>query len=117
LDDTQRKHLFSILKDLETKGDLTGTSLNEGLAGLLKGPAAQQPSKNTSSKTSSAVAKKSSVQQRSRNELIIRVLSTLGNPHVCGLTEVELFDTNAEKIPLSSSCILVRNQGKVQKCP
>lgn len=45
----------------------------------------------------------------------MRVLSTLGNPHVCGLTEVELFDSNAEKIPLVASCIMVRNQGKGPK--
>lgn len=26
------------------------------------------------------------------NELKLRVLSTHGDPHVCGLTEIELFD-------------------------
>ena len=43
------------------------------------------------------------------NELVLRVMNTLGNPHVCGITEIELFDDNAEKIPLVASCIMVRN--------
>ena len=33
-----------------------------------------------------------------KKELIIKVLSTYGNPHICGLTEIELFDTSAHKI-------------------
>ena len=49
------------------------------------------------------------------NELILRVMSTLGNPHVCGITEIELFDDQAQKIPLVASCIMVRNQGKGPK--
>jgi len=52
---------------------------------------------------------------RSRNELIIKVLSTFGHPHVCGLTEIELFDNNGEKIPLVPSCLMVRNLGKGPK--
>lgn len=42
-------------------------------------------------------------------------MSTLGNPHVCGITELELFDDLAQKIPLSASCIMVRNQGNGPK--
>ena len=42
-------------------------------------------------------------------------MSTLGNPHVCGLTEIELFDENAKKIPLVASCIMVHNQGNGPK--
>jgi Domain of unknown function (DUF4457) len=48
-------------------------------------------------------------------EVLIRVLSTLGNPHVCGLTEIELFDINSNKIALSPSCIMIKNQGRGPK--
>ena len=54
-------------------------------------------------------------RERIHNELVIRVMSTLGNPHVCGITELELFDDQAQKIPLSASCIMVRNQGNGPK--
>lgn len=54
-------------------------------------------------------------KERSHNELILRIMSTLGNPHVCGITEIELFDENARKIQLVPSCIMVRNQGKGPK--
>lgn len=48
---------------------------------------------------------------RSRNELVIRVLSTFGNPHLCGLTEIELFDSGNEKIALLPSNLEIRNLG------
>ena len=51
----------------------------------------------------------------SHNEVLIRILSTLGNPHVCGLTEIELFDVNLNKIALSPSCIMIKNQGRGPK--
>lgn len=35
LDDNQRRQLFAILKELETKGDLSGAKLNEGLQKFL----------------------------------------------------------------------------------
>jgi len=47
--------------------------------------------------------------------VLIRVLSTLGNPHVCGLTEIEIFDDKARKITLAPSCIMIKNQGKGPK--
>lgn len=50
-----------------------------------------------------------------RNELVIRVLNTYGNPHICGLTEIELFDENAKKITLGPSSIFVRNLGQGPK--
>ncbi len=53
----------------------------------------------------------------SHNEVLIRILSTLGNPHVCGLTEIELFDVNLNKIALSPSCIMIKNQGRGPKVP
>jgi hypothetical protein len=46
---------------------------------------------------------------------VIRVINTLGNPHVCGLTEIELFDEKAQKIQIAPACILIRNQGKGPK--
>jgi len=48
-------------------------------------------------------------QERITNELIIRVHRTWGFPHVCGLTEIELYDTAAQKIPLTVKAIEVRN--------
>lgn len=54
-------------------------------------------------------------KERNHNELVLRIMSTLGNPHVCGITEIELFDEFSEKIPLVASCIMVRNQGKGPK--
>jgi len=47
--------------------------------------------------------------------LIIKVISTLGNPHVCGLTEIELFDQNVQRIQIAPACILIRNLGKGPK--
>ena len=29
---------------------------------------------------------------KGKQEIIIRILGTYGNPHICGLTEIELFD-------------------------
>ena len=57
------------------------------------------------------------VRERIHNEIVLRVMSTLGNPHVCGITEIEIFDENCEKIPLVPSCIVVRNQGQGPKVP
>ena len=42
-------------------------------------------------------------------------MSTLGNPHVCGLTEIELFDQNSEKINLPPACVIIKNHGKGPK--
>jgi hypothetical protein len=47
--------------------------------------------------------------------VLIRILTTLGNPHVCGLTELELFDDEANRVALSASCIMIKNQGKGPK--
>lgn len=44
-------------------------------------------------------------------ELIIRVLKTYGNPHICGLTEVELFNSRGEKIQVVPAGLFVRNLG------
>ena len=49
------------------------------------------------------------------NEIILRILSTLGDPHVCGLTEIELFDSHAAKIQVGSSQIMIKNPGKGPK--
>ncbi len=38
LDDAQRRQLFAILKELESKGDLSGPKLNEGLQKFLMQP-------------------------------------------------------------------------------
>lgn len=46
-----------------------------------------------------------------KKELIIRVLSTYGNPHICGLTEIELFDKMASKINLVPAALSLRNLG------
>lgn len=35
-----------------------------------------------------------------KTEVVIRVLKTYGNPHLCGLTEIELFDENAKKLTI-----------------
>lgn len=49
---------------------------------------------------------------RTRGELKIRVLSTHGDPHLCGLTEIELFDESAKKIVLLPQNVIIRNQGR-----
>ena len=43
-----------------------------------------------------------------KHELIFRIISTWGNPHVVGLTEIEAFDKEGSKIPLVLSA---RNLG------
>lgn len=105
LDDTQRHALFQILKTLDSKGDLSNTHLNEGLSLFL----AQNEKQ--------AVSQDRPTETIKHNEVVIRVLSTLGNPHVCGLTEIELFDTHGKRIELSPSCIMIRNQGRGPKVP
>ena len=55
------------------------------------------------------------IPQLMRNELVLRVISTLGNPHVCGLTEIELFDQNSAKINLPPACVVIKNHGKGPK--
>ena len=52
------------------------------------------------------------IQNRTRNELKIRVLSTHGDPHLCGLTEIELFDSAAKKIVVLPPNVTVRNIGR-----
>ena len=74
--------LFSALKDMESKGDLTGDNLQKGLSVFLD-----------QNKTSQA--KEYKPKERMHNEIVLRVLATLGDPHVCGLTEIELFDDKA----------------------
>lgn len=46
---------------------------------------------------------------------MLRVINTLGNPHVCGLTEIELFDSKAAKISLPPACVIIKNHGKGPK--
>jgi len=31
----------------------------------------------------------------------LKVVKTYGNPHLCGLTEIEIFDSDAKKITLA----------------
>lgn len=52
------------------------------------------------------------VADRTRNELRIKVLSTHGDPHVCGLTEIELFDSSAKKVVVLPTNISVKNVGR-----
>jgi hypothetical protein len=35
------------------------------------------------------------IPEEGKYELIIRVLKTYGNPHICGLTEIELFNAQS----------------------
>ena len=49
---------------------------------------------------------------RTRNELRIKVLSTHGDPHVCGLTEIELFDMSAKRVVVLPTNISVKNVGR-----
>lgn len=51
------------------------------------------------------------MQRRARNELLIRVMSTHDNPHLCGLTEIEVFDKNCKKIAILPSWITLKNLG------
>lgn len=44
-------------------------------------------------------------------ELVLRILSTWGSPHLAGLTEVEVFNLEGEKIQVSPGTIQVKNQG------
>ena len=46
-----------------------------------------------------------------KKELIIRVLSTYGNPQICGLTEIELFEKTESKINLVPAALSLRNLG------
>lgn len=50
-----------------------------------------------------------------KQEIIIRVLSTYGNPHICGLTEIEIFDNLSQKILIVPAQITVRNLGQGPK--
>jgi len=51
-------------------------------------------------------------QNRARSELKMRILSTHGDPHLCGLTEIELFDSTAKKIVVLPANVTVRNIGR-----
>jgi len=90
---------------METSGDMSASNLERGLSQFL----------NKSSEPAKITAVKDMGRERIHNELVLRVMSTLGNPHMCGITELELFDDRAKKIPLTASCIMVRNQGKGPK--
>lgn len=46
---------------------------------------------------------------RARNEMRIKVLSTHGDPHLCGLTEIEMFDKQAKKIVILPTNISIKN--------
>ena len=56
--------------------------------------------------------KSSFESERTRNELKIKLLSTHGDPHVCGLTEIELIDDSAKKVVIIPTNIIVNNVGK-----
>ena len=83
---------------MESNGSLSGQNLQEGLDKFLKkSPRAQQPTaqpiKQPATQPSKAApARAAAPKERAQNQVVLRVLSTLGNPHVCGLTEIELFD-------------------------
>ncbi len=50
-----------------------------------------------------------------KQELVLKILKTYGNPHLCGLTEIEIFDQNSQKIQLVPASISVRNLGQGPK--
>jgi hypothetical protein len=45
--------------------------------------------------------------------LAVKILSTHGDPHLCGLTEVEVFDEQGKKIRLAPTNLNMRNVGRV----
>mmetsp|Transcript_34417 Transcript_34417/g.60330 ORF Transcript_34417/g.60330 Transcript_34417/m.60330 type:complete len:1207 (+) Transcript_34417:737-4357(+) len=49
--------------------------------------------------------------RRDMTELVLRILSTWGSPHLAGLTEVEVYNLDGEKIHIGTGTIQVKNQG------
>ena len=47
------------------------------------------------------------------DELTVKILSTHGDPHLCGLTEVEVFDEAGNKIRVAPTNVSMRNVGRV----
>eukprot|EP00826_Nyctotherus_ovalis_P045761 TRINITY_DN5095_c0_g1_i2.p1 TRINITY_DN5095_c0_g1~~TRINITY_DN5095_c0_g1_i2.p1 ORF type:complete len:385 (-),score=70.28 TRINITY_DN5095_c0_g1_i2:53-1207(-) len=95
LDKTRIEKMMELLNDIETSNPSSHQSK----------PTAQILHTAPLSKHS----KLSSVAQKTkRNELVIRVLSTWGHPHVAGLTEVELYDNEGKKI---EATLTVRHLG------
>ena len=45
--------------------------------------------------------------------LAVKILSTHGDPHLYGLTEVEVFDEQGKKIRLAPTNLNMRNVGRV----
>ena len=60
------------------------------------------------------VSSSSSSVIRARNEMRIKVISTHGDPHLCGLTEIELFDKHAKKVIILPSNITIKNSSGAQ---
>lgn len=137
LDDGQRRGLLGVLRDAKAVGSLSGAQSALGLTESRKskvpssfaaGPFARTGASALSSAAGSiqqTLSRPPAGQQavnsdlivassasRTRNELRIRVLSTHGDPHLCGLTEIELFDLTAKRVVLLPQNVIVSNQGR-----
>ena len=68
-------------------------------------------------KTDSLKVSPETTRDSTMNELVIKVIRSHGNPHICGLTEIELFDEFGVKIPLLPSSMKTRNIGNGPQNP
>jgi len=119
LDDSQRQDLLQVLRT-KTSTDKISEQLHASKRSQFTGSQYVQPKGFESLGSSSqilqstpATVESKTLIERTRNELRIRVLSTHGDPHLCGLTEIELFDLTASRVILLPQNVIVRNTGKV----
>jgi hypothetical protein len=95
LDDTARANLLQILKSKNIQSLASASSKSYTVPSM---------------QSSAVVSEKPKAQPTAdptRNELRIRVLSTHGDPHLCGVTEIELFDEVGKKVVISHSNVLI----------
>eukprot|EP00347_Sterkiella_histriomuscorum_P022411 403338590 len=122
LDDWQKEKLMEILENIDTLGSSQISQSSK------KPEPQQQQQKQIQSQVKNLdfnflSPQKVNVNQSSiftnpdKKEIILRVVKTYGNPHLCGLTEIELFDQHAKKIVLAPAHIIPKNLGQGPKIP
>lgn len=104
LSDTQRQQLFFLLEQMEKGEPLEKVDMKF----LSPKPVVAKHTKQYNEDHPKMVPERST-----KNELRIRVLSTWGHIQVGGLTEIELFEPNGEKILLVPADIIVKNANKI----
>lgn len=119
MDDNQRSNLVDLLQSKKLPG-LDSKSSQGRIDQFIPTPTSKQTDQPAAAQNfanaiftlGKASAPVQSMHGNGMTEVVIRILTTHGDPHLCGLTEVELFDPQGQKIRLIPTNLNVRNIGR-----